>query len=199
MPGGRPTKYTNELGDKICESIAKGISLAKMCKQKDMPEPRSVYRWRREIEEFSHNYDKAREDQADYMVEEILDIADNDVETPVIVDGVPIMVDGKVVMTKDAVGVSHAKLRVDTRKWAASKFKPNRYADKVQQEISGANGGPVVIEEIRRVLSKKKPKKLSDFFGLLSKEVGEPMIKDYKRIRRDQIKLTKERLKAINR
>ena len=54
-------------------------------------------------------------------------------------------------------------------------------------------------EEIRRVLSKKKTKKLSDFFGLLSKEVGEPMIKDYKRIRRDQIKLTKERLKAINR
>ncbi len=132
MATGRPTKYTPALGDKICGNIAKGISLVKMCKARGMPAPSSVYKWRREIEGFSENYDKAREDQADFMVEDMLQIADAKMD--------------------DAVGVSHAKLRVETRKWAASKFKPNRYADKLQQEISGADGGPVKIEEIKRTI-----------------------------------------------
>ena len=52
-------------------------------------------------------------------------------------------------------------------------------------------------EEIRRVLSKKKTKKLSDFFGILSKETGESMIRDLKRIRKEQMKLTKERLARL--
>jgi len=143
---GRPSKYTPELGDLICEGIARGRSLVKICSDDGMPAPSSVYKWRREIDEFSENYDRAREDQADLMVEEMLDIADNEVAQPLIVDDVPLCVDGSLVMVKDAVSVSHAKLRVDTRKWAASKFKPNRYADKVQQEITGANGGSIKHE-----------------------------------------------------
>jgi hypothetical protein len=145
LSGGRPTKYTPELGDKICEGIAKGISLAKQCAVKGMPAPSSIYKWRREFIEFSENYERAREDQADFMVEEILDIADNQVEQPLIIEGEPYTIDGKLVMVKDAVGVSHAKLRVDTRKWAASKFKPNRYADKIQQELSGPDGSELSV------------------------------------------------------
>ena len=49
-------------------------------------------------------------------------------------------------------------------------------------------------EEIRRVFSKKKTKKLIDFFGILSKETGEAMKRDLKRIRKEQMKLTKKRL-----
>jgi len=128
---GRPTDYTLELADKICQNIAMGISLAKMCKAEDMPNPCSVYKWRRENPDFSNNYDLAREDQADMMAEEMLDIADADAE--------------------DAVRVSHAKLRVDTRKWAASKFKPNRYADRLQQELSGPGGGPIEVDTVWEV------------------------------------------------
>jgi len=51
-------------------------------------------------------------------------------------------------------------------------------------------------EEIRRILSKKS-KKLSDFFGVLSKETGNSMMKDLERIRKGQIKLTKERLAKL--
>jgi len=135
MPAGRPTDYTPELGDKICQGIAEGISLVKQCKEEGMPNPSSIYKWRREMPEFSKNYDKAREDQADLMVEEMLDIADNEVEQAMVVHGEPVLIDGKLVMVKDAVSVSHAKLRVDTRKWAASKFKPNTYAEKIKQDI----------------------------------------------------------------
>ena len=32
MAGGRPTDYTEDMGDTICENIASGVSLSKMCK-----------------------------------------------------------------------------------------------------------------------------------------------------------------------
>ena len=38
-----------------------------------------------------------------------------------------------------------ARLRIWERQWAASKMKPRMYGDKVQQEISGKDGGPLVV------------------------------------------------------
>ena len=52
-------------------------------------------------------------------------------------------------------------------------------------------------EEIRRIFSKKKTKKLIDFFGILNKETGEAMKRDLKRIRKEQMKLTKERIAKL--
>lgn len=49
-------------------------------------------------------------------------------------------------------------------------------------------------EEVRRILSKKKARKLSDFFGILSEKEGEGMMKTLKKIRKEQMRLTKERL-----
>jgi len=75
----------------------------------------------------------------------MLDIADNQVAQPLIVDGLPLVIDDKIVTTVDGPAVQHAKLRVDTRKWAASKLKPKRYGDKVTTEHTGPNGGPVHV------------------------------------------------------
>jgi hypothetical protein len=36
-----------------------------------------------------------------------------------------------------------ARVEIDARKWFASKFLPKRYGEKVTQEISGPNGGPI--------------------------------------------------------
>jgi hypothetical protein len=36
------------------------------------------------------------------------------------------------------------RLQVDTRKWAASKILPKQYGDKVQQEVTGADGAPLL-------------------------------------------------------
>jgi hypothetical protein len=96
----------------------------------------------REHEEFSEQYARAKEESADALVEDMLDIADN-AANPVIVDGVPLVVEGKPVMNADAAAVAHARLRVDTRKWSASKLKPKKYGDKVTQEVSGPDGAPV--------------------------------------------------------
>ena len=97
---GRPTMYSDELGDKICEGIAEGLSLVKICKAKGMPAPRTIYKWRRENDVFMHNYARAREDAADHFVQEIKEIADE----------------------AENEDIQVAKLRCDVRKWTASRF-----------------------------------------------------------------------------
>ena len=119
LPNGRPTDYTPELGDIICEQISRKVSLVNICDNDDrMPSPRTVYRWLREHESFCQNYTRAKEDQADYLAEDTLDIADD--------------------MDIDP---QHKRIMVDTRKWLASKFKPKKYGDKTQHELTGADGG----------------------------------------------------------
>jgi len=131
MAGGRPSNYTPELGDLICEGVSERKSLVKICNDDSMPAPRTVYSWLRKHPEFLQNYEQAKEDQADAMVEDMLQIADDEVAQPLIGDnGKPVLLDGSPVMVRDAVGVAHARLRVDTRKWAASKFKSKKYGEK---------------------------------------------------------------------
>ena len=39
--------------------------------------------------------------------------------------------------------VQRSKLRIDARKWKASKLAPQKYGDKVSTEVSGPDGGAV--------------------------------------------------------
>lgn len=123
MAGGRPTIYSDELAAEICAEIALGNSLASIVRRDDMPAMTTVYRWLSENSAFRELYTRAREDQADTMADIMTDIAD----------------------TATADTVQQARLRIDTRKWIASKLKPKKYGDKVQQEITGEAGGPVAF------------------------------------------------------
>jgi hypothetical protein len=42
-----------------------------------------------------------------------------------------------------SVAVARARLRIDARKWLASKLAPKKYGDKLAAEVSGPDGGPV--------------------------------------------------------
>ena len=42
--------------------------------------------------------------------------------------------------------VNSSKLRIWARQWHASKLAPKKYGDRVQQEVTGADGGPLVIK-----------------------------------------------------
>ena len=136
MPGGRPTTHTKELADYICGRLSEGESLRSVCRDEDTPAISTIFLWLRDHPEFSEQYAIAKEECADALVEDMLDIADNQVEQPLVIEGKPVIVDGEMVMVKDNVSVNHAKLRVDTRKWAASKLKPKRYGDKVTQDVN---------------------------------------------------------------
>lgn len=150
MPGGRPLDYTPELADHICSRLAEGESMRSICRDEDMPCKTTMFRWLRTIEEFQHQYTQAKEESADTHADDINYIADN-VGSPLLDDDGKAQYDkdGNVIMTVDMVAVNHAKLRIDTRKWTASKLRPKKYGDKVQNEHTGPDGGPVQLQEVR--------------------------------------------------
>ena len=133
---GRPTDYTLKLADKICEELALGKSMRTVCKMEDTPAMSTVFKWLRDIPEFTEQYEKAKQESTDAMAEDILDIADdssNDV-SEILRD------DGSTFEKVNAENIQRARLRVDTRKWLMSKMKPKKYGDKIQQELTNPDG-----------------------------------------------------------
>lgn len=128
---GRPSKYSKEIAEKICNEIAHGKSLVAICKTAGIPDYSTVLRWLAANEEFRGNYARAREEQAEYYAQEIIEIAD---EIPICQVPDP---DGGVSERVDAAGIQRNKLRVDARKWIACKLLPKKYGEKVGVEVSG--------------------------------------------------------------
>ena len=131
---GRPSTYTQELANKICAELAMGISLRSVCRDKDMPCIATVFNWFRTKEAFLEQYTRAKEESADALVEDMLDIADdstNDYMEQIDKDG---NTEG---YKLNGENIQRSKLRVDTRKWAASKLKPKKYGDKLDIAASG--------------------------------------------------------------
>lgn len=106
--------------DDVCEHIASGKSLVSWCKKTGVSYTRIMVDLRKDVD-FQQKYAYAREDQADYLADEIIEISD-DVSKDITVDA-----EGKPVI--DGFGAQRARLMVDTRKWAASKMKPKKYGE----------------------------------------------------------------------
>jgi hypothetical protein len=83
-----------------------------------LPDYTTIDRWLTASEELRQRYARAKEAQADYMADEMMQIADN---------------------TTDP---QKARLQLDTRKWLAAKLKPKKYGDKQTVENTGPDGGP---------------------------------------------------------
>jgi hypothetical protein len=136
---GRPSSCTPALADLICERLANGESLRAICTEAGMPDKATVFRWLAAHDDFRDQYARARETQADSLFDDILTIAD----TPVIGEKRKTHPDGSVeVMTGDMI--DHRRLQVDARKWMAGKLAPKKYGEKITQEVTGANGAPLV-------------------------------------------------------
>lgn len=122
---------------RICSELADGASLRTICKADGMPNKSTVFRWLAAREDFRDQYARARDAQADALAEETLDIADeasndwmarNDPENP-----------GWVV---NGEHIQRSRLRVDARKWFASKVAPKKYGEKL--ELAGDPSAPLV-------------------------------------------------------
>ncbi|HLP99207.1 MAG TPA: hypothetical protein VK149_12270 [Sideroxyarcus sp.] len=140
--------------DFICARIASSSkSIAKILAagygEWPLPDYTTFMQWLREDDSISHQYARAKDDQADFMADETLEIADEEVQEPLIVDGIPLQVDGKLVMVRSNVAVQHAKLRVDARKWLASKLKPKKYGDRTT--LAGDAENPVAVLTMEQI------------------------------------------------
>ncbi len=134
-PVGRPADYTDELANKICDLIAcSNKGLATICKDEKLPARSTIYEWIDKHKEFSDKYARAREDQADFLAEEILEIADDSSRDTKTIKGK----DGKDIEVEDTEWTNRSKLRVDARKWTAARLCSKRWGDKVQTEHSGS-------------------------------------------------------------
>nr|DAJ13047.1 MAG TPA: terminase small subunit [Siphoviridae sp. ctDju21]DAJ70609.1 MAG TPA: terminase small subunit [Caudoviricetes sp.] len=135
-PVGRPTEYNQEIAEKICEQLSNGMSLRAICTASGMPARGTVYRWLNEHIDFQDQYARARDKQADYFAEEIIEIADS--------------------VEAESASVAKAKLQIDARKWAASKIAPKKYGDKSEIDVKSSDGSmrPAVrldAEEYRKI------------------------------------------------
>lgn len=133
---GRPSDYSQELADRICSELADGLSMRTICKADDMPDKSTVFRWIRTNEEFRNQYTRAKEESADALTDEMLDIADDASNDWMERD------DGRLDYNGDHI--QRSRLRIETRKWIASKLKPKKYGDKVTHE--GNDEKPIVLK-----------------------------------------------------
>lgn len=142
-PVGRPTTYTPELTDKICSLLAEGKSVRYIADLDGMPVSSTIFKWLRTIPEFTEQYEKAKEESADALVSEMLDIAS---EMPMIQE---LDDKGNVRAVKlDSAGISRNKLRIDVIKWQASKLKAKKYGDKSVLEHTGKDGDAILVDHV---------------------------------------------------
>mgnify|MGYP001575108832 CR=1 FL=1 len=140
MAGGRPTDYTPELGDKICELVATNTcGLDELCDTYDfMPNESSVRLWRFKHAEFSTKYAQAKMFQAELLAEQIHKLSKT----------ILTYHDSEGNERVDSGSVALARLRVDSIKWHASKLAPKIYGDKLQTEHSVNESTKEVVKRV---------------------------------------------------
>lgn len=107
MPGGRPTIYTQELADRICEHIAGGNSLRSFCAQEDAPGISSVTRWIVSKPEFWAQYVQAREAAGYAHADHIADLSQR--------------------VESGDIEPQAARVAMDGRKWSAERMAPKTH------------------------------------------------------------------------
>lgn len=124
--GGRPSIYTDELADEICNEIASSNrGLPTLCdSHSHWPTYRTVSSWiAQDYRGFFLKYTQAKEKQADFLCDAILDI----------IDKPEVFYDENGNERND---VAMMRLKVDALKWQAGKLRPKKYGDKQSIEVS---------------------------------------------------------------
>ena len=138
MSFGRPSEYSQEKADQICEYIVERKSLRVISEQSDMPSVSTICRWLAQQEDFRKQYARAKEAQVEDLLSEIPDIADTARVGEKIKDSEK---DGRTVEYGDMI--ERSKLMIDARKWLASKLLPKKYGDRL--ELAGDSDNPINI------------------------------------------------------
>lgn len=144
IPGS--VKFSQDLFDRICDRIADGESLRDICKESDKPNKGTFFRWIANDPKLCDQYAKAREAQAEFMADEILNIADDGSNDWIFQNGDD---EAREKYKLNGEAIARSRLRVDARKWVASKLLPKKYGDKIDHSLSGPGGGP--IETVNRI------------------------------------------------
>ena len=135
---GRPSTYSEEMANTICERLADGESLLSILESDGMPGYKTVMQWLCAHQDFAQNYARSREMYADLEFERTQRVADdgtndwiasNDPDNPG--------------YRANGEHIQRSRLRVDTMKWRLGRMAPKKYGDRSAVEISGPDGAPL--------------------------------------------------------
>jgi len=114
---GRPSLYTHALGVEIARRMAEGETVIEIARTANYPSHGTIFAWGTDQSHpFSEMYARARQLYAHKVAAEIVELADA----------------GEARMAN----VELLRVRIDARKWAASKLMPKDYGDRVQQDVN---------------------------------------------------------------
>lgn len=154
--GGRPTIYSEELAEAICEVVATTpAGLQTICNSRpDFPDSSTVYLWLAKYDWFfDRYYNKAKVQQADVRAEQCVEIANN-TSNDIIKDD-----NGKIIL--NSVGVLRARLQVSTLQWDAARNKPTKYGDKkADKEVDETEK---IRNELRELRAKLDPQHRKEY------------------------------------
>lgn len=125
MPAGRPSEFTQEVADAICERLAGGESLRSICADEDMPSRSGVLKWLScgDHPAFVVQYARAREMAADSDADDIAhysrQAASGDIEP------------------------AAATAAINGLKWSAGKRAPKKYGEKLAHVGGGPDDPPI--------------------------------------------------------
>jgi replicative DNA helicase len=137
-PVGRPSSFTQEIADTICQRLTEGESLRAICDAEEMPSQSMVFRWLAADAQFREKYARAREASLQAYEEDILQLSEDALT----------YIDKEGNKRIDQGDVQRRKLRADNLKWIMSKLAPKKYGDKLA--IGGDGDSPLVVEHITR-------------------------------------------------
>jgi hypothetical protein len=123
---GRPSDYSAEIAEAICDRLVNGKSLRAICADPAMPARATVFRWLASNEEFRRSYAFARQCQAEDFAFEILAIADDSSRDYVKKTGA----DGKVTWVFDKEHFARQRLKIKALKWMLVRMAPRKYGNR---------------------------------------------------------------------
>jgi hypothetical protein len=115
-PVGRPSSYTDEVADIICDRMINGENFSHICADPMMPSRAALYRWRASRPDFDARCARAREALADFLLDKIEAMADETTEA----------------------NVNSQRLKISTAQWRAEKMAPRTLGPRVNTEITGS-------------------------------------------------------------
>lgn len=124
---GRPSTFTQEIADRVCEELRSGRTLRSVCEEDWAPSRDGLLGWADRMPAFADQYARAKTAGYEALGELTIDEAS---------------------MYIKAEDVPAARMKLDARRWFLGKMAPKRYGDKVTQEVVGAGGGPVEIKPV---------------------------------------------------
>jgi hypothetical protein len=121
--GSHNVDYTiREVWPKILERITEGKSLMSATKEAQMSYSTAMYQLRNNPE-LQNKYREATAERGDYLADELVDLSD---EMP------PADLDPALINA----WVNRQRLRIDARKWSASKLRPKQWGDRVDVSVT---------------------------------------------------------------